>query len=204
MTRVSPARLAAMVRVFRNSIAESSVEIIGDDQDIDASVSDALRAVLAVPEPAPDGDVMVIRAAVGGDAPRRRTMSDTKAGLIAWADKIDNRLGPISGREADALAVAVRAAADRIDMLKTAVRAAADRIDMLKTAVRAAADRIDALETVLRNAARNDKTVYKHHEARPWNGEKPGVSDGTIWLTPAEMARAILDDPDLATARDVL
>ena len=117
-------------------------------------------------------------------------MSDTKAGLIAWADKIDNRLGPISGREADALAVAVRAAADRIDMLKTAVRAAADRID--------------ALETVLRNAARNDKTVYKHHEARPWNGEKPGVSDGTIWLTPAEMARVVLGEPDLATARDVL
>ncbi len=67
MTRVSPARLAEMVRVFRNSIAESSVEIIGDDQDIDASVSDALRAVLAVPEPAPDGDVMVIRAAVSDD-----------------------------------------------------------------------------------------------------------------------------------------
>lgn len=35
----------------------------------------------------------------------------TPENLIEWADKIDNRLGPISGREADALASVLRAAA---------------------------------------------------------------------------------------------
>ena len=38
--------------------------------------------------------------------------------LVAWADKIDQRLGPISGRNADALAVVLRKAADIISGMK--------------------------------------------------------------------------------------
>jgi hypothetical protein len=37
--------------------------------------------------------------------------------LTAWADKIDNRLGPISGRDADILAVTLREAAIRMRAL---------------------------------------------------------------------------------------
>lgn len=43
----------------------------------------------------------------------------TKEGLIEWADKIDRRLGPISGRDADNLAVLLRATAAYIGRLQT-------------------------------------------------------------------------------------
>jgi hypothetical protein len=41
----------------------------------------------------------------------------TPESLTAWADKIDNRLGPISGRDADLLAVTLREAAIRMRAL---------------------------------------------------------------------------------------
>ena len=41
----------------------------------------------------------------------------TKETLVEWADKIDCRLGPISGRDADALARLLRATAARIQQL---------------------------------------------------------------------------------------
>jgi len=46
-------------------------------------------------------------------------MSATKERLVEWADKIDERLGPISGRDADALARMLRATATRIRQLET-------------------------------------------------------------------------------------
>lgn len=42
--------------------------------------------------------------------------------LIEWADKIDNRLGPISGRDADALAALLRRTAKDRDEQDMAVR----------------------------------------------------------------------------------
>lgn len=63
---------------------------------------------------------------------------------------------------------------------------------------------ISRLRVSLRMAARNDKTSYRHHEARPFDGRKPMSADGTIWLTPREIARRILEDPNLATAADAL
>lgn len=43
-------------------------------------------------------------------------MTDPQS-LIAWADKIDSRLGPISGRDADALARILRAAAASLEVI---------------------------------------------------------------------------------------
>ena len=60
--------------------------------------------------------------------------------------------------------------------------------------------RIDELENALRGAARNDKTRYDHHEARPFDGKSP--HPGTIWLTPREIARRFLREPKLATVSD--
>lgn len=42
----------------------------------------------------------------------------TKETLVEWADKIDRRLGPISGRDADTLARLLRATAARIQQLQ--------------------------------------------------------------------------------------
>lgn len=61
--------------------------------------------------------------------------------------------------------------------------------------------RIDALESALRAAARNDRSRYDHHEARPFDGKTPGP-DGSIWLTPREIARSVLREPNLATLSD--
>jgi len=43
----------------------------------------------------------------------------TKETLTEWADKIDNRLGPIPGSDADALARLLRATAARVDQIIT-------------------------------------------------------------------------------------
>lgn len=43
----------------------------------------------------------------------------TKESLTEWADKIDGRIGPISGRDADALARLLRATAMRMRQLQT-------------------------------------------------------------------------------------
>jgi|SRR6185437_11977179 len=43
----------------------------------------------------------------------------TKETLTEWADKIDGRLGPISGRDADTLARLLRATAERMHQLVT-------------------------------------------------------------------------------------
>lgn len=71
---------------------------------------------------------------------------------------------------------------------------------LLKDALDAVCER-DRLKTALRNAARNDKTRYNHHEPRPFDGQKP--SPGTIWLTPREIARSVLQEPALATGDDL-
>jgi hypothetical protein len=61
-----------------------------------------------------------------------------------------------------------------------------------------------ALEEALRRCARNDKSQYAHHEARPFDGRKPGTREqgGTIWLTPREIARRALGEDWLATLDD--
>jgi hypothetical protein len=76
---------------------------------------------------------------------------------------------------------------------------------------RAAEARVDELERALRAAARNDKSVYVHHEMRPFDDLRPQDDDsvppdqrGTIWLTPREIARRVLREPDLATLHEAL
>ena len=41
-------------------------------------------------------------------------ISATPESMTAWADKIDNRLGPVSGRDADDLAILLRSAAKQL------------------------------------------------------------------------------------------
>jgi hypothetical protein len=41
-------------------------------------------------------------------------ISATPESMTAWADKIDNRLGPLSGRDADDLAILLRSAAKQL------------------------------------------------------------------------------------------
>jgi len=59
---------------------------------------------------------------------------------------------------------------------------------------------ITKLQLALRAAARNDKSNYNHHETRPFDNTKP--NPGTIWLTPREIARRALSEPNLATGDD--
>jgi len=44
------------------------------------------------------------------------------------------------------------------------------------------------LVAMLRDIYRNDRTHYEHHEPRSWDGKTPDSYDGTIWLTPREIA----------------
>lgn len=46
----------------------------------------------------------------------------------------------------------------------------------------------DALMMVIAN----DKTVYQHHERRPSDGALPESAGGTVWRTPAEIAKDFL------------
>lgn len=46
-------------------------------------------------------------------------MTDNTAALIASADEIDNRMGPIAGRSSDRIARELRQAATEIDQLRT-------------------------------------------------------------------------------------
>lgn len=71
----------------------------------------------------------------------------------------------------------------------------------MREALDEAFDEIERLRTALRNAARNDRSRYNHHEPRPFDGKKP--SPGTIWLTPREIARSVLQEPALATGDDL-
>ena len=70
--------------------------------------------------------------------------------------------------------------------------------------------RVGELERALRAAARNDKSHYDHHEPRPFDGMKPmddrlpSEQRGSIWLTPREIARRALREPDLATLEESL
>jgi hypothetical protein len=52
-------------------------------------------------------------------------------------------------------------------------------------------NQIDMVAT-LQSIVRNDKTDYRHHESRPWDGRKPGAEGGSIWLTPRELATRAL------------
>jgi len=64
------------------------------------------------------------------------------------------------------------------------------------------AEKIARLEAALRSCARSDKTTYEHHEPRRFDGLRPEDDGGTIWLTPREIARCALGEPDLATWGD--
>jgi len=79
--------------------------------------------------------------------------------------------------------------------------AAAKAYGPMREALDEAFDEIERLRTALRNAARNDRSRYNHHEPRPFDGKKP--SPGTIWLTPREIARSVLQEPALATGDDL-
>ena len=63
--------------------------------------------------------------------------------------------------------------------------------------------KIKRLQVALRRCARNDKTRYEHHEKRPFDNKGP-EPDGTIWLTPREIARGVLREPELATTADAI
>lgn len=68
--------------------------------------------------------------------------------------------------------------------------AALDNIDVAEKAesITIPFDR-EELVDFLQEIVRNDATYYEHHQERRWDGRKPReVSDGTIWLTPKEMA----------------
>jgi len=52
----------------------------------------------------------------------------TPESLDAWADKIDNRLGPVSGRDADLLAAFLREASTRFARMQSALEQAQDCI----------------------------------------------------------------------------
>lgn len=63
---------------------------------------------------------------------------------------------------------------------------------------------IDMLSDALRDAARNDNTAYDHHQPRRWDGRPPDIDGGTIWLTPREIARYALGEPELATTAELI
>jgi len=63
-------------------------------------------------------------------------------------------------------------------------------------------EKIARLENALRSCARSDKTTYEHHEPRRFDGRKPEDVNGTIWLTPREIARGALGEHNLATWDD--
>ncbi len=50
-------------------------------------------------------------------ARKHRAYAISPENLVQWADKIDNRLGPIEGRDADTLAQILRTVAEHIRML---------------------------------------------------------------------------------------
>lgn len=86
-------------------------------------------------------------------------------------------------------------------VLNEAILAAAKAYRVMREALDEAFDEIERLRTALRNATRNDRSRYNHHEPRPFDGKKP--SPGTIWLTPREIARGVLQEPALATGDDL-
>ena len=61
--------------------------------------------------------LFVVADDIGDIPPNRPLPVYTTETLVEWADKIDSRLGPISGRDADALARLLRATAARIQQL---------------------------------------------------------------------------------------
>lgn len=66
---------------------------------------------------------------------------------------------------------------------------------------------IESLRDALRWCARNDATpIYRHHAMRAYDMKTPAETGatGTRWLTPREIARAELKEPNLATAAEAL
>lgn len=46
---------------------------------------------------------------------------------------------------------------------------------------------------VLQQIVRNDETRFDHHQARRWDGRRPGEEgSGSIWLTPKDLAKRAL------------
>lgn len=97
----------------------------------------------------------------------------TKETLVEWADKIDNRLGPITGREADDLARLLRATASRIQQLTT------DRDDQdraMRDAIRETADTADEL-AFWRYQAIWGRTFL----LQPAAIKQPFMEEGPVW-----------------------
>lgn len=109
----------------------------------------------------------------------------TKETLVEWADKIDSRLGPISGRDADALARLLRATAARMQQLTT------DRDDQdraVRDAIRETADIADQL-AFWRYQAIWGRTYL----LQPAAIKQPFMEDGPAWkeaIRQLEAARA--------------
>jgi hypothetical protein len=97
--------------------------------------------------------------------------------LVEWADKIDNRLGPISGRDADALAALLRRTAkDREDQdlaLRDAISETARCADELAfwryQAIYGLAFMLD--RNMLTSELREDSAVWREAE-RQLEGER--------------------------------
>ena len=75
---------------------------------------------------------------------------------------------------------------------------------VLEEELQALKARVAMLEKALRDAARNDNSRYEHHQRREWDRRFPAEDGGTIWLTPREIARRALGEPNLATLADAL
>jgi hypothetical protein len=66
--------------------------------------------------------------------------------------------------------------------------------DSLRASLQSARSAAGALVEALTRVIANDKTTYRHHEARPSDGLTPRQADGgTIFLTPKEIARSALE-----------
>lgn len=59
---------------------------------------------------------------------------------------------------------------------------------------------VERLKGALRLMARCDRSKpYEHHEPRHFDNRLPRDAGGTVWLTPREIARNFLREPNLAT-----
>jgi hypothetical protein len=91
--------------------------------------------------------------------------------------------------EPSTMALQLEAALAEVDRLTGVV---AERDKALAESITKLGNCVDGLQTIYRH----DTTSYQHHQARGWDGLTPeealGPGAGTIWLTPRELARALL------------
>lgn len=111
----------------------------------------------------------------------------TKETLVEWADKIDSRLGPISGRDADALARLLRATAARMQQFKT------DRDDQdraVRDAIRETADTADEL------AFWRYQAIWgRAYLLQPAAIKQPFMEEGPVWKEAIRQLEAALREP---------